>query len=216
VRDPDVVVRCGEVLLGGVLAIPDDASGIVVFANGGARGRFGAGDRSLAEALHAAGLGTLLFDLLDPAEAADRSAVFDIQLLGERLRGATDWLERRLGDQLPVGYLATGTGSAAALWAAAEPDADLAAVVCRSGRPDLAGPRLAMVTAPTLLIVGEGDLLLRHSARALARLDRCEHRLIVVPGADHLLREPGTLQVAVRATCDWFVRHLATVPGSAA
>jgi putative phosphoribosyl transferase len=107
----------------------------------------------------------------------------------------------------PIGYFGASTGAAAALWAAAEPGADIAAVVSRGGRPDLAAPRLAAVTAPTLLIVGgHDDVVLELNRTALAQL-HCERRLAIVPGATHLFEEPGTLQTAAELARDWFIGH---------
>jgi putative phosphoribosyl transferase len=156
------------------------------------------------------GLGTLLFDLLSPGEEHDRANVFDISLLARRLVGVTGWLRTRPGTAgLPVGYFGASTGAAAALWAAAEPGADIAAVVSRGGRPDLAGPRLGAVRAPTLLIVGgRDDVVLSLNRQAQAGL-RCENQLAVIPGATHLFEEPGTLEAATGLARDWFASHLA-------
>jgi putative phosphoribosyl transferase len=155
------------------------------------------------------GLATLLFDLLTVEEELDRANVFDISLLAHRLVDVTGWLrtENEMA-HLAVGYFGASTGAGAALWAAAEPGADIAAVVSRGGRPDLAGPRLAEVAAPTLLIVGGlDDVVLDLNRQAQARL-RCENRLVVVPGATHLFEEPGTLQAAAEVARDWFTSHL--------
>jgi putative phosphoribosyl transferase len=158
-------------------------------------------------------LGTLLLDLLTPQEELDRANVFDIGLLAGRLAEATRWVQARpdaAGSR--IGYFGASTGAGAALWAAAEPDAPVAAVVSRGGRPDLAGDRLPAVTAPTLLIVGGADtyvLELNHQARG--RL-RCESELAVVPGATHLFEEHGTLAEAATLARDWFVRHLLPHP----
>ncbi|HEX5367188.1 MAG TPA: dienelactone hydrolase family protein, partial [Acidimicrobiales bacterium] len=145
-----------------------------------------------------------------PAEERDRANVFDIGLLAGRLLAANRWLRGRpVTGRLPLGYFGASTGAAAALWAAAEPDAPVAAVVSRGGRPDLAGDRLAAVTAPTLLIVGGDDhAVLELNRRAQARL-RGDSRLVVIPGATHLFEEPGTLPAAAEAARDWFLAHLA-------
>jgi putative phosphoribosyl transferase len=159
--------------------------------------------------LHRAGLGTLLFDLLSDEESADRANVFDIGLLAERLAAATGWVRQRpeTGGRR-IGYFGASTGAAAALRAAAEPGAGIAAVVSRGGRPDLARPRLAAVTAPTLLIVGgQDEVVLDLNRRAQAEL-RCENDLAVVPGATHLFEEPGTLDAAAGLARDWFISHL--------
>jgi putative phosphoribosyl transferase len=209
-RDEDVVVDAGPVRLGGHLALPEATAGLVVFAHGSGSSRHSRRNRYVAEVLNRAGFGTLLFDLLTPAEEHDRANVFDIALLAGRLADVTRWLRAQpdVGD-LRVGYFGASTGAAAALWAAAEPDADIAAVVSRGGRPDLAGPRLPMVVAPTLLIVGgRDDVVLELNRRAQAQLRRCDSRLTVIPGATHLFEEPGTLRAAAEAARGWFTLHV--------
>jgi putative phosphoribosyl transferase len=209
--DEDVEVPAGAVRLGGHLTLPAHAPGVVVFAHGSGSSRHSPRNRYVAALLHRAGLATLLFDLLTAEEEQDRANVFDIGLLARRLVDATAWL-RTLPplDGLAVGYFGASTGAAAALWAAAEPGADIAAVVSRGGRPDLAAPRLPLVTAPTLLVVGgEDHMVLDLNRQAEALLTRCESRLVVVPGATHLFDEPGTLEAAAEAARDWFILHLA-------
>ena len=208
-RDEEVEVRAGPVQLGGHLILPEDAIGVVVFAHGSGSSRRSPRNRYVATVLNEEGLATLLFDLLTVEEEADRANVFDISLLARRLVDVTNWLraETYLA-HLPVGYFGASTGAGAALWAAAEPDADIAAVVSRGGRPDLAGPRLGEVVAPTLLIVGGDDhVVLDLNRQARAQL-RCESRLVVIPGATHLFEEPGTLQAAAEAARDWFTGHM--------
>jgi putative phosphoribosyl transferase len=199
----------GTARLAGYLAVPPGAQGIVIFAHGSGSGRQSPRNRRVARILTEAGLGTLLFDLLTPAEELRRANVFDIALLAGRLSEVTGWLR----GQQPVGHAAIGyfgasTGAAAALWAAAEPAADIAAVVSRGGRPDLAGQRLAAVTAPTLLIVGGLDTAVLDLNRRAAADLRCDHDLAIVPGATHLFEEPGTLDAAAELARDWFVRDL--------
>jgi putative phosphoribosyl transferase len=200
----------GPERLAGYLKVPDGAMGIVVFAHGSGSGRHSPRNQRVATVLADAGLGTLLFDLLTPAEEGDRANVFDIALLARRLREATTWLRAQPSAKgAVVGYFGASTGAAAALWAAAEPAADIGAVVSRGGRPDLAGSRLAAVTAPTLLIVGGRDpAVLDLNRQAQAQL-RCENELAVVPGASHLFEEPGTLAAAASLARDWFVDRLA-------
>jgi len=205
--DPEVEPMAGATRLAGDLAVPAGAAGIVIFAHGSGSSRHSPRNRYVAATLNDAGLGTLLFDLLTPAEEADRSNVFDIGLLAARLSQVTTWLRARQRAE-PIGYFGASTGAAAALCAAAEPGADIAAVVSRGGRPDLAGSRLAEVRAPTLLIVGGDDAaVLDLNRRALAEL-RCEKDLAVVPGATHLFEEPGTLAEAATLARDWFLRYL--------
>jgi pimeloyl-ACP methyl ester carboxylesterase len=160
----------------------------------------------VAERLHGLGLGTLLFDLLDRVEAADRSTVFDIPLLGERLADVVAWLAQR-SPAARIGLFGASTGAGAALWAAGG-GADVGAVVSRGGRPDLAGARLESVTAPTLLVVGGADTtVLALNRRAQAQMTgAC--RLEVVPGAGHLFEEPGTLEAVADLAGRWFLAHL--------
>jgi len=214
VDDADVVIADGAALLRGRLAVPDRAPGVVVFAHGSGSSRHSPRNRLVAAILQRAGIGTLLFDLLTPGEEADRSNVFDIDLLTRRLLLATGWLREQPGlDDAPLGYFGASTGAAAALQAAAGPGPDIAAVVCRSGRADLAGARLAAVRAPTLLIVGGDDhRVLELNRTAFAAL-RCEKRLVVIPGASHLFDEPGTLMAAAGAARAWFAGHL--IPAAA-
>ncbi|MFG3012701.1 phosphoribosyltransferase family protein [Streptomyces cinerochromogenes] len=208
--DREVTVTAGGTRLGGRLTLPDGATGVVAFAHGSGSSRHSPRNRFVAEGLHRAGLGTLLFDLLTDAEEADRGNVFDIPLLAGRLLAATRWLrEEPDAEGLALGYFGASTGAAAALWAAAEPDARPAAVVSRGGRPDLAGPRLAEVTAPTLLVVGGADpLVLELNREAQIRLP-CENRLEIVPRATHLFEEPGTLERVTELARDWFTDHMA-------
>jgi putative phosphoribosyl transferase len=210
VRDEEVEPTAGEVRLAGYLTVPGNAAGIVIFAHGSGSSRHSPRNRYVARVLAEAGLGTLLFDLLTPDEELDRANVFDIGLLARRLTEVTGWLRAQPGAVgAAVGYFGASTGAAAALWAAAEPGAGIAAVVSRGGRPDLARPRLAAVPAPTLLIVGGRDeVVLDLNRRAQAEL-RCENHLTVVPGATHLFEEPGTLAAAAALARDWFLSHMA-------
>jgi putative phosphoribosyl transferase len=164
----------------------------------------------VAAVLNGAGLATLLFDLLTPSEEYDRANVFDVELLAGRLGEVTAWLRTQAETRdLPVGYFGASTGAAAALWAASEPHAQIAAVVSRGGRPDLAGPRLATVTAPTLLIVGGLDHVVLDLNRQARTQLRCESSLAVVPGASHLFEEDDTLTAAAELARDWFKDRLA-------
>jgi putative phosphoribosyl transferase len=202
--DRDVLLEAGAARLAGRLTRPAGAAGLVLFVHGSGSSRHSPRNRRVAGALNHAGLGTLLFDLLTPAEELDRSNVFDVELLAGRLLDIT----RQLSSGLPVCYFGASTGAAAALWAAADPDSQIAAVVSRGGRPDLAAARLPMVTAPTLFIVGGADQhTLDVNARAQREL-RCENRLAVIPGATHLFTEPGALPEVAQLARDWFLSHL--------
>jgi dienelactone hydrolase len=200
------MIEVGGVALGADLNVPDEAAGVVVFAHGMGSGRASPRNRFVADALEDAGLGTLLVDLVAEDEGDRR---FDIDLLGERVVGAVDWLaahERASG--LPVGIFGASTGAAGALVAAAERPDVVAAVVSRGGRPDLAGDALGRVRAPTLLIVGGNDVQVLELNRDAMQRIAAETALEIVEGASHLFEEPGALeQVAVLAR-DWFSRHL--------
>jgi putative phosphoribosyl transferase len=207
-RDEDVVTDAGPDGLPGHLTVPEHAVGLVVFAHGTGSGRHSPRNRAVAEVLHCAGMATLLVDLLTPAEETARGPVFDVELLAGRLGAVARWATAEPSCAgLPLGYFGASTGAAAALVAAARDDA-VRAVVSRGGRPDLAGPALAEVRAPTLLVVGGHDeQVLELNREAQARL-RCTNRLAVVPGASHLFEEPGTLRAAAELARDWFATHL--------
>jgi putative phosphoribosyl transferase len=209
-----VGIDVGELHLPGDLTLPADAKGIVVFAHGSGSSRQSPRNRFVARALNEHGFATLLFDLLTQQEELNRANVFDVELLGDRLAEATVWLQSGpLAGQLPVGYFGASTGAAAALWAAAELGDRIRAVVSRGGRPDLAKPRLAEVTAPTLLIVGGRDpVVIQLNREAQAHL-RCKNRLEIVPGATHLFEEPGALERVIELALGWFDAHLTAVPG---
>jgi len=212
-RERDITLSSGPARLAGTLTVPEDAHGTVVFTHGSGSSRHSPRGRHVAAILNAAGLGTLLFDLLTPEEERHRSNVFDIGLLAGRLLDVTSGLRSMPGIPSALGYFGASTGAAAALSAAAMPGAGIAAVVSRGGRPDLARPRLAAVTAPTLLIVGGHDeVVLDLNRRAQAEL-RCENDLAVVPGASHLFEEPGTLDAAAGLARGWFTSHLTRDPG---
>jgi pimeloyl-ACP methyl ester carboxylesterase len=216
VRDEEVRVIAGPVLVAGHLTIPEHPVGVVVFAHGSGSSRHSPRNRYVAEVLNGAGLATPLFDLLTLDEERNRSYVCDIELLARWLVDVTGWLAGEPDTAvLPVGFFGASTGAGAALVAAADPRVRVGAVVSRGGRPDLAGASLTKVVAPTLPIVGGRDeVVLGLNRRAQAMMaGECE--LTVVPGATHLFEEPGTLeQVAVLAR-DWFIDHLSRVPAPA-
>ncbi|MEX5632837.1 phosphoribosyltransferase family protein [Parafrankia sp. FMc2] len=208
----EVTVPAGAARLTGQLTVPDHPRGLVVFAHGSGSSRHSPRNRHVAQALNSARLATLLFDLLTPDEEADRTNVFDIGTLARRLVEVTRWLDEQPATaRLPTGFFGASTGSAAALWAAAELGPRISAVVSRGGRPDLAAPKLALVAAPTLLVVGgRDDVVLDLNRRAQAQL-RCENQLTVVPGATHLFTEPGALEAVAALARDWFLHHSALV-----
>jgi putative phosphoribosyl transferase len=207
--DEEVEIPSRGVRLQGQLHLPVPAPGIVLFAHGSGSSRHSPRNRYVAGVLQQAGLGTLLLDLLTQAEERNRANVFDIELLARRLSSATDWLAtRRDTASCTIGYFGASTGAGAALWAASEPTARIDAVVCRGGRPDLAGPRLSAVRAPTLLIVGSFDHEVLELNRKAKSMMRCPNQLAVVQGATHLFEEPGTLAAAAILARDWFVDYL--------
>ena len=212
--ESEVTVKADEVTLGGTLALPDKAAGIVLFAHGSGSSRHSPRNRHVAQVLQSKGVGTLLFDLLtSEEESTDQyNAVlrFDIPFLAKRLVGATEWTLRRPDTKtLKVGYFGASTGAAAALVAAAELPDTIAAVVSRGGRPDLAEDALGSVRAPTLLIVGGDDApVIAMNQGALAKLRCPEKKLVIVPGATHLFEEPGTLEEVARLAAEWFAQHL--------
>lgn len=209
----DVAVPTAGATVAGNLTVPDGAVGIVVFAHGSGSSRRSPRNRYVAEVLNDAGLATLLFDLLTPAEEQDRANVFDIDLLAERLIGATRWLAGRDDTSaLPVGYFGASTGGGAAVAAAADPRVTVAAVVSRGGRPDLAGPALSRISAPTLLIVGARDPdVVALNRQAQKAMSSAECALAIVPGATHLFEEPGTLEAVAALARNWFVDQMELV-----
>ena len=209
----DLEIPVGGVALHASLYLPARCDGTVLFAHGSGSSRHSPRNRFVASVLHGAGLGTLLLDLLTPEEEVNRANVFDIGLLGQRLSSATHWLEARHDGSLGrVGYFGASTGAGAALWAAAEPGAQVAAVVSRGGRPDLAAPRLAAVKAPTLLIVGGADTQVLALNRQAMESMQAHTRLEIVPGATHLFEEPGTLATVASLAADWFRHYLLPLP----
>jgi putative phosphoribosyl transferase len=209
----EVRMEVDSVTLAGILAIPEECPGVVLFAHGSGSGRYSPRNQFVAHALREVGLGTLLMDLLTPDEEAvdllTREHRFNIPLLAQRLVGATDWLLARPdAEDLKVGYFGSSTGAAAALIAAAERPRVTWAVVSRGGRIDLASRALPDVEAPTLLIVGGNDqVVLGLNQRAMSLL-RAPKKLEVVPGAGHLFEEPGALEEVARLARDWFERQL--------
>jgi putative phosphoribosyl transferase len=206
-----VEIPLGPRKLNGILNVPHDARGIVLFAHGSGSGRLSPRNQYVASVLQQAGMATLLFDLLDEEEAEERSKVFDIELLAQRLEEAAVWTKEREETRgLRLGYFGASTGAAAALVAAARQRKAIGAVVSRGGRPDLAKDSLSLVQAPTLLIVGGNDEpVVEMNRQALAKLC-CEKQLTIVPGATHLFAEPGTLEQVAHLASEWFQRHLAT------
>lgn len=208
-----VRVPIGSLALEGDLALPHQASGVVLFAHGAGSGRHSRRNRLVAGVLNQGGFATLLLDLLTPAEQAiDRDTGLlrsDIDLLAERLVAATDWLDREPRTAgLPIGYFGASMGAGAALLAAVERPDLVGAVVSRGGRPDLADRALPLVEAPTLLIVGGTDgPVIDLNRQVMTRLGAA-HMLEIVPGAGHLFEEPGTLEQVAGLALAWFEQFL--------
>jgi putative phosphoribosyl transferase len=202
------------VLLEADVTVPEQARGVVAFAHGSGSSRHSPRNRYVAGELQAAGLATVLADLLTEQEeqldARTGELRFDISLLAVRVIALTDWVtEYEQTTGLTVGLFGASTGAAAALVAAAARPERVGAVVSRGGRPDLAGEFLRLVRAPTLLIVGGNDeVVIDLNRRAMQKLS-VETRLAIVPGATHLFAEPGTLEQVAELARDWFVVHLA-------
>lgn len=212
-----VSVAANGVALQGELRLPSTAVGVVLFAHGSGSSRHSPRNTAVAGALHCAGLGTLLMDLLTPEEERSEATTghlrFDIELLATRLQQAIRWLTQQSETRgLQIGCFGASTGAAAALVAAARCGPAVGAVVSRGGRPDLAGEALGQVKAPTLLIVGGADrAVLPLNEAALEQLT-CPKEMVIVPGATHLFEEPGTLDEVARLAADWFTRHLSRQP----
>jgi putative phosphoribosyl transferase len=210
---PEQIPVGNNIILGGDLRIPPQPHGVVLFAHGSGSSRHSPRNQFVAQVLHKAGFATLLMDLLTmKEEEQDRYTAhlrFDINLLGDRVAAATNWLlQNSATGNLKIGYFGASTGAAAALIAAVEHPYAVGAIVSRGGRPDLAGPALPRVQAPTLLIVGGQDTQVIELNRAAFSQLQCEKRLEIVRGATHLFEEPGALEQVAQLACQWFTRYL--------
>lgn len=205
-----VLVDCEDVTLEGELIIPEKAKAIALFAHGSGSSRFSPRNQFVAGVLRKKGLATLLIDLLSKQEELlderTRKLRFDIELLAKRLGSVTKWLLRDTRTKhLSIGYFGASTGAAAALIAAARNKEHVYAVVSRGGRPDLAGPSLEEVSAPTLLIVGGKDTeVIELNKQALAKL-HCKKQMDIIPGATHLFEEPGALEKVSELAYNWLL-----------
>ena len=207
-REHLVQIPAGAARLEGMLALPPDPIGVVLFAHGSGSGRFSPRNNQVAAGLRGAGIATLLLDLLTPDEDALYRNRFDIDVLTSRLHAAASWLATEpLTAALLVGLFGASTGAAAALRVAADAGTGIAAVVSRGGRPDLAGAALARVLAPTLLIVGGDDGPVVDLNRQAHDALTCGKSVEIVPGATHLFEEPGALEQVAALATGWFVRH---------
>ena len=211
----ETVVRIpvGSVVVEGNLTVPSGAKGVVLFAHGSGSSRFSPRNQYVAKQFNKARIGTLLFDLLtneeDQEDIETAEYRFNINLLAERLIGATEWLNKDLDTKnIVFGYFGASTGAAAALIAAAKLPNDVAAVVSRGGRPDLAANYLPRVVAPTLLLVGGLDTEVIELNRQAMEQMSAEKKLVIIPGATHLFEEPGKLEEVAKLSTDWFLRYI--------
>ena len=212
---PEVSIPSSEVLLEGILELPSQPSGVVVFSHGSGSGRQSPRNRYVAQELQRAGLATLLLDLLTPMEDRDYETRFDIDLLTLRLGDAVRFVRQHAATaSQPVGLFGASTGAAAALRVAAAMPDEVKAVVSRGGRPDLTGNHaLSLVMAPTLLIVGGSDhRVIELNQEAYDQL-RCVKRIEIVAGATHLFEEPGKLDEVARLAVEWFSQKLSSAAG---
>jgi len=213
VKSQNIEIHIAEVTLHGILAIPDQARAIVLFAHGAGSSRFSPRNQYVARILQRAGLATLLMDLMtereERSDAITRTLAFDIPFLAERVEAATDWvLSNEATRDLRIGYFGASTGAGAALMAAAHKPDVVSAVVSRGGRPDLAAEVLPEVRAPTLLIVGGWDTPVIEMNREAADLLQVEHKLVIIPDATHLFEEPGKLDEVADYAAAWFQQYL--------
>jgi putative phosphoribosyl transferase len=208
IREQQIAVSAGRVILPGTLGLPPSPRGMVIFAHGSGSGRFSPRNNAVAQSLQNAGLATLLIDLLTESESLNRRFVFDIDLLARRLVAATTWSRANTTTRsLPIGYFGASTGGGAAIVAATMTDG-IRAVVSRGGRPDLAGEALPQIRVPTLLIVGgEDEQVIELNREAMAPM-AVEVQLVIVPGATHLFEEPGALEQVSELACSWFLTYL--------
>jgi len=202
-------IQIDSIRLDGILSIPEDAKGLVIFAHGSGSSRLSPRNRLVAGVLHKAGMATLLFDLLTTKEDEVYENRFDIPLLTGRLKAATEWVKGEAGiSGLKIGYFGASTGTAVALVAAADLEKEIKAVVSRGGRPDLAKDALGRVAAPTFLIVGGEDRAVIEFNNKAYDMIRAEKKLEIIPGATHLFEEPGKLEEVARLAAEWFRKFL--------
>ena len=203
-------ISINSIKLEGILAIPDGAKGLVIFAHGAGSSRLSPRNNFVAEEIRKRGVGTLLFDLLTEEEDEIYENRFDIPLLADRLKIVTEWVKKQAQTKnLNIGYFGSSTGAAAAIIGAADIGPEIKAVVSRGGRPDLAGEALSQIQSPTLFMVGGDDFGVIELNQESYDLMKCKKELKIIPGATHLFEEPGTLEEVARLAAEWFKRYLA-------
>ncbi|MCF6159620.1 MAG: alpha/beta hydrolase [wastewater metagenome] len=210
-NEKEIVISADGVQLKGILGLPPQIKGVVIFAHGSGSGRFSPRNNYVARTLQEAGIATVLSDLLEESESLDRQKVFDIDLLTDRLLANTRWIQQQSKlKRMRIGYFGASTGAAAALQAAAREPDKIAAVVSRGGRPDLAMEYLEGVRAATLLIVGGDDRpVISLNEAAYVKL-KCPKELVIIPGATHLFEEPGALEKVAQLAQDWLLNNFLT------
>jgi putative phosphoribosyl transferase len=212
-QQTELKIPIGNIEVEGTLTLPQNPIGNVLFAHGSGSSRFSSRNQYVAKQFNTAKIGTLLFDLLTSEEEnidmVTSEYRFNIDLLAERLIGATKWLKKDPTlKNFSLGYFGASTGAAAALIGAAKLSNAVAAVVSRGGRPDLAGDYLSKVKAPTLLLVGGWDTdVIELNRQAQSQMTN-ENRLVIVPSATHLFEEPGKLEEVAKYSIEWFIRYL--------
>lgn len=213
ISEQTVRISMGPVTLEGDLAIPSSAESIIIFAHGNGSSRFSSRNKYVARRLQDEGLATLLFDLLtsdeERVDSYNMQLRFDINLLAQRLSGATHWVKKQQEtENMSIGYFGASTGAAAAVIAENDQYGSVQAIVSRGGRPDLAGSALGLVRAPTLFIVGgEDDQVIMLNKKAMIYV-KATKKLVIVPGATHLFEEPGALESVADLATHWFLQYL--------
>jgi putative phosphoribosyl transferase len=197
----------------GILTIPEDSKGLVIFAHGSGSGRQSPRNQYVAKVLNNYGISTLLLDLLTEEEEKVDDLTgeyrFNIELLADRLISVTDWLlkQENTKDKI-LGYYGASTGSAAALIAADKRSSKISAIVSRGGRVDLAYKytNLKNIKCPTLFIVGEKDGQIVELNQNVLNdyLENVEKKkMIIIPGAGHLFEERGKLEEVAEKASGW-------------
>lgn len=198
-----------QMYLTGELTVPANSRALIIFVHGSGSSHASPRNQLVAGRLQQAGFATLLFDLLAPHEGDDLKKRFDIPLLTQRLITVTNWAIKEPSIQhLPIGYFGASTGAAAALQAAVALPQYIQAIVSRGGRPDMAGKVLPLVKAPVLLLVGSHDMEVAELNRIALEEMACTKELTLIPGATHLFEEPGTLELVIVYSLEWFTKHL--------
>ena len=204
-----VEIPVGQIVLEGILNVPKDALGIVIFVHGSGSSRFSPRNSFVAEYLQENGFATLLFDLLTVKEDEIYENRFDIDLISERLKIVTEWITKQPAtNKLKTGYFGASTGSAAAIKVSVDLENKISAIVSRGGRPDLAATEVSDLNTPTLLIVGGNDRIVIELNSMVFDKIRTDKKMEIISGATHLFEEPGALEEVARLAAEWFKKYL--------